>query len=78
MNKTLLALTISALVAMVGCSDKETSASQAKTSAPEQTVAPQVQSAEQEYLALVDRYFNDMLKLEPMYATFVEIGRAHV
>ncbi|QYJ96405.1 DUF885 domain-containing protein [Shewanella alkalitolerans] len=76
MNKTLLALTISALVAVVGCSDKETSASQAKSNAPapKQTVAPQVQSAEQEYLALVDRYFNDMLKLEPMYATFVGVN----
>ena len=76
MNKTLLALTISAMVAMVGCSEKETSASQANSNAPapEQTVAPQVQSAEQEYLALVDRYFNDMLKLEPMYATFVGVN----
>ncbi|MCG9714353.1 DUF885 domain-containing protein [Shewanella insulae] len=76
MNKTLLALTISALVAMVGCSDKETSASQVNNSAPatEQAVAPQVQSAEQEYLALVDRYFKDMLKLEPMYATFVGVN----
>ncbi|MCG9720721.1 DUF885 domain-containing protein [Shewanella sp. Isolate7] len=76
MNKTLLALTISALVAMVGCSEKETSASQAKNNgqAPEQAVAPQIQSAEQEYLALVDRYFNDMLKLEPMYATFVGVN----
>ena len=76
MNKTLLALTISALMAMAGCSDKDTSASQTTNSAPaaDKVAGVQTQSAEQVYLELVDRYFDDMLKLEPMYATFVGVN----
>ncbi|WP_428611491.1 DUF885 domain-containing protein [Shewanella sp.] len=76
MNKTLLALTISALVAMTGCSDKDTSASQTTKGSPaaEKVSATQTQSAEQVYLELVDRYFDDLLKLEPMYATFVGVN----
>ncbi|ASJ96344.1 DUF885 domain-containing protein [Shewanella marisflavi] len=76
MNKTLLALTISALVAMAGCSDKDTSASQTTKGSPaaEKVSATQTQSAEQVYLELVDRYFDDLLKLEPMYATFVGVN----
>ncbi|MFV7769757.1 DUF885 domain-containing protein [Shewanella marisflavi] len=76
MNKTLLALTISALVAMTGCSDKDTSASQTTKGSPaaEKVSATQTQSAEQVYLELVDRYFDDLLMLEPMYATFVGVN----
>lgn len=73
MNKTLLALTVSLLLATQGCSDNSTVTSVSKTtSEPSAAVMPQ--SVSEQYLAMVDNFFNDQLKLEPIYATFVGVN----
>ncbi|MCT8985984.1 DUF885 domain-containing protein [Shewanella phaeophyticola] len=73
MNKTFLALSVSLLLATQGCSDS------AKTSEPVNSAqASVVQAVEQttseKYLAMVDAFFNEQLKLEPIYATFVGVN----
>ncbi|MEH6462592.1 MAG: DUF885 domain-containing protein [Shewanella psychromarinicola] len=73
MNKTLLALTVSLLLATQGCSEGSTvSSTSEKTS--ESSVAVMPQSASEQYLAMVDDFFNAQLKLEPIYATFVGVN----
>ena len=73
MNKTLLAVTIGLALSLQACSKVETltETSTAKTPAVEQTTQ---MTAEESYLALVDQYFNDYLKLEPLVATFVGVN----
>ncbi|GGP50819.1 DUF885 domain-containing protein [Shewanella saliphila] len=73
MNKTFLALSVSLLLATQGCSDS------AKTSEPVNSATASVaqtveQTASEKYLAMVDAFFNDQLKLEPIYATFVGVN----
>ncbi|WP_351074843.1 DUF885 domain-containing protein [Shewanella sp. CAL98-MNA-CIBAN-0140] len=73
MNKTLLALTVSLLLATQGCSEGSTvSSTSEKTSESSAAVMPQ--SASEQYLAMVDDFFNAQLKLEPIYATFVGVN----
>ncbi|RPA62026.1 DUF885 domain-containing protein [Shewanella frigidimarina] len=73
MNKTLLALTVSLLLAAQGCSEATTVSSAPETTA-ESSAAVMLQSASEQYLAMVDNFFNDQLKLEPIYATFVGVN----
>tara|TARA_R110002167_G_scaffold242290_2_gene447694 strand:+ start:72430 stop:74259 length:1830 start_codon:yes stop_codon:yes gene_type:complete len=73
MNKTLLALTVSLLLAAQGCSEATTVSSAPETTA-ESSAAVMPQSASEQYLAMVDNFFNDQLKLEPIYATFVGVN----
>ncbi|MBB1380967.1 DUF885 domain-containing protein [Shewanella sp. SR41-2] len=73
MNKTLLTLTVSLLLAAQGCSEATTVSSAPETTA-ESSAAVMPQSASEQYLAMVDNFFNDQLKLEPIYATFVGVN----
>ncbi|MEZ9197301.1 DUF885 family protein [Shewanella sp. 10N.286.54.B9] len=73
MKKAIVALSISMALAMTGCGEKSNSQlneiDTAKT-----PVASQEQTVEQAYLLLVDKFFKDLLKLEPIYATFVGVN----
>ncbi|GIU08263.1 MULTISPECIES: DUF885 family protein [unclassified Shewanella] len=75
MRKAVLALSIGAILGLAGCGEDNKQAQQTET-AKQQTDGQtgQLQSAEQAYLLLVDNYFNDLLKLEPIYATFVGVN----
>lgn len=72
MNKTVLAMTIAMSLALVGCSDAQNSS--VNTESTKVAKVAEVQTAEQTYLALVDSYFKETLKLEPIYATFVGVN----
>ena len=72
MNKSVLAITVAMSLALVGCSDAQNSSINTETA--KETAVASVQTAEQSYLALVDGYFNETLKLEPIYATFVGVN----
>ncbi|MCG9696260.1 DUF885 domain-containing protein [Shewanella sp. Isolate11] len=72
MNKTLLAMTIAMGLAIVGCSDAQHNS--VNKPVEKQAVVAQTQSAEQAYLALVDQFFKDSLKLNPISATFVGVN----
>ena len=72
MNKTMLALAVSLLVSTQGCSD---SAPTPPSKATESVAAAVVEkTASQQYLDMVDAFFNEQLKLEPIYATFVGVN----
>ncbi|WP_299806534.1 DUF885 family protein [uncultured Shewanella sp.] len=76
MRKAVLALSIGAILGLAGCGENDAKQTQSKDQTTQ--VAPnqsgQEQSAEQAYLLLVDNYFKDLLKLEPIYATFVGVN----
>lgn len=74
MKLSLLAGTLALMLALQGCSKPEANLSQESRSAKATSEQSDRQTAEQEYLALVDTYFNDYLKLEPIYATFVGVN----
>ncbi|MGB6135649.1 MAG: DUF885 domain-containing protein, partial [Shewanella sp.] len=69
MNKTLLALSVSLLLATQGCSDNAKT-SEVVNSTPASVDQAVEQTASEKYLAMVDAFFNEQLKLEPIYATF--------
>ncbi|QYK02655.1 DUF885 domain-containing protein [Shewanella psychrotolerans] len=72
MNKSVLAITVAMSLALVGCSDAQNSSINTETA--KETAVASVQTAEQTYLELVDRYFKETLALEPIYATFVGVN----
>ncbi|MGS0695415.1 DUF885 domain-containing protein [Shewanella sp. 0m-4] len=76
MRKAVLALSIGAILGLTGCGESESKQAQQSEITAQKTAeqAAQIQSAEQAYLLLVDNYFNDLLKLEPIYATFVGVN----
>ncbi|NRD32468.1 DUF885 domain-containing protein [Shewanella sp. DC2-4] len=74
MKLGLLAGSIALILTLQGCSKPEATAVQEKSSANTTAVQGETQTAEQRYLALVDAYFKDYLKLEPIYATFVGVN----
>ncbi|MCU8057812.1 DUF885 domain-containing protein [Shewanella sp. SM34] len=74
MKLGLLAGSIALIFTLQGCSKPEVSAVQQNSSANTTAVQGETQTAEQRYLALVDAYFKDYLKLEPIYATFVGVN----
>ncbi|GIU36284.1 hypothetical protein TUM3794_05210 [Shewanella colwelliana] len=74
MNKTFIALSVAAGLALAGCSEAPQNSTETQTSAKTSVETGVTQTAEQAYLALVDRYFQDTLKLEPIYATFVGVN----
>ncbi len=68
----MLALAVSLLVSTQGCSD---SAPTPPSKATESVAAAVVEkTASQQYLDMVDAFFNEQLKLEPIYATFVGVN----
>lgn len=73
MNKTFLALSVSLLLATQGCSDSAKT-SEPVNSAPASVAQAVEQTASEKYLAMVDAFFNEQLKLEPIYATFVGVN----
>ncbi|GGP51373.1 hypothetical protein GCM10009347_18040 [Shewanella algicola] len=73
MNKTFLALSVSLLLATQGCSDSAKT-SEPVNSAPSSVAQAAEQTASEKYLAMVDAFFNEQLKLEPIYATFVGVN----
>ncbi|MCU8028228.1 MULTISPECIES: DUF885 domain-containing protein [unclassified Shewanella] len=74
MKLGLLAGSIALIFTLQGCSKPEVTAVQENSSANTPAVQGETQTAEQRYLALVDAYFKDYLKLEPIYATFVGVN----
>ena len=74
MKLGLLAGSIALIFTLQGCSKPEATAVQQNSSANMTAVQGETQTAEQRYLALVDAYFKDYLKLEPIYATFVGVN----
>lgn len=74
MKLGLLAGSIALILTLQGCSKPEVTAVQENSSANMTAVQGETQTAEQRYLALVDAYFKDYLKLEPIYATFVGVN----
>ncbi|WP_330147160.1 DUF885 domain-containing protein [Shewanella oncorhynchi] len=74
MKLGLLAGSIALILTLQGCSKPEATAVQQNSSANMTAVQGETQTAEQRYLALVDAYFKDYLKLEPIYATFVGVN----
>ncbi|MEZ9236399.1 DUF885 family protein [Shewanella sp. 10N.286.52.A9] len=75
MQKTLLAVSVSSLMLLQACSEPEATSAPANTVTTE-TAAKAVteQSAEDIYKAMADNYFNDVLALEPIYATYVGVN----
>ena len=68
----MLALAVSLLVSTQGCSD---SAPTPPSKTTESVAAAVVEkTASQQYLDMVDAFFNEQLKLEPIYATFVGVN----
>ncbi|MEI6860512.1 MAG: DUF885 domain-containing protein, partial [Shewanella sp.] len=81
MKKASLAISIGLFLGIVGCSDndspviKDTSSTAISTSSElSQTKQNKLAPVELAYLALVDEFFKDYLKLEPIYATFVGVN----
>ncbi|MCU8081796.1 DUF885 domain-containing protein [Shewanella sp. SM23] len=74
MKLGLLAGSIALIFTLQGCSKPEVTAVQENSSANMTAVQGETQTTEQRYLALVDAYFKDYLKLEPIYATFVGVN----
>ncbi|MGI2175738.1 DUF885 domain-containing protein [Shewanella ulleungensis] len=73
MKKTMLALTVSLLITTQGCSDSTIAPEINNTQSDSKSLAVE-QTASEKYLAMVDAFFQDQLKLEPIYATFVGVN----
>ncbi len=73
MNKTLLAITLSASFAILGCSEPSANALNSPT-AEKPRIEIKIQTPEEAYLALVDQFFKDSLQLNPISATFVGVN----
>ena len=81
MRRALLAVSIGLVLGVSGCSENNNSENTVTSNSvstavadPSQPSEKQTLSVEQAYLALVDDFFNDYLKLEPIYATFVGVN----
>ena len=73
MKKTMLALAVSLLITTQGCSDN-TIAPEINNAQSDSKSLVVEQTASEKYLAMVDAFFQDQLKLEPIYATFVGVN----
>ncbi|QUN04667.1 DUF885 domain-containing protein [Shewanella yunxiaonensis] len=72
MNKGLVLSTVIAVaLGLTACNQKAETANTAKTDV---AAEPNVHVVEQQYLKVVDDYFKDYLKLEPLYATFFGVN----
>ncbi|EDQ00119.1 DUF885 domain-containing protein [Shewanella benthica] len=76
MRRAFLAVSIGLLLGITGCSDNDNPASKdtSSTVIGVSSEVAQTSQNEQVYLALVDDFFKDYLKLEPIYATFVGVN----
>ncbi|MGL4834008.1 MAG: DUF885 domain-containing protein, partial [Shewanella sp.] len=74
MKLSLLAVTIGLGFSLLACS-KPQAPTLTKDNQPNNTASvSQQQSPDARYLALVDSYFTDYVKLEPIFATFVGVN----
>jgi uncharacterized protein (DUF885 family) len=73
MKKTMLALAVSLLITTQGCSDNTIAPEINNAQSDSKSLAVE-QTASEKYLAMVDAFFQDQLKLEPIYATFVGVN----
>ncbi len=73
MNKTLLAMIFTTSLTIVGCSEPSTN-TQNNLSEEKPFIEIQVQTPEAAYMALVDQFFKESLKLNPISATFVGVN----
>ncbi|MCH1919311.1 DUF885 domain-containing protein [Shewanella sp. A3A] len=69
MKLGLSAISLALLVSLGGCSSSST-----QPAAPDTAKVVQQQSVATQYLTLADKFFNEYLKLEPIYATFVGVN----
>ncbi|QYJ76604.1 DUF885 family protein [Shewanella sp. FJAT-52076] len=75
MQKTLLAMVVASVFVLSGCSQENTAALPgANVDAQGSAAVPTEETAQSRYLVMVDRYFKDYLKLEPIYATFFGVN----
>lgn len=75
MQKTLLAMVVASVFALSGCSQENTAAvSGTNVDAQGRAAVASEETAQSRYLAMVDSYFKDFLKLEPIYATFFGVN----
>lgn len=73
MQKGILALAVTSVLWLSGCGEAQTQAPAQAPAKAEAASTPEV-SAEARYLEMVDNYFKDYLKLEPIYATFFGVN----
>ncbi len=73
MNKTLLAMIFTTSLTIVGCSEPSTN-TQNNLSEEKPFIEIQVQTPEAAYMALVEQFFKESLKLNPISATFVGVN----
>lgn len=75
MKKVVLAASIVMALNLAGCdSDRNIVESNTASNQTSSTAVVELQSPSEHYLQLVESYFNDLLKLEPIYATFVGVN----
>jgi len=74
MKLNVVAGTIALVLTLQGCSKPETTVVTQEGATQTPATQAENQTAESRYVALVDGYFKDYLKLEPIYATFVGVN----
>jgi len=74
MKLSVVAGTIALVLTLQGCSKPETTVVTQEGATQTPATQAENQTAESRYVALVDAYFKDYLKLEPIYATFVGVN----
>ncbi|MGL5391177.1 MAG: DUF885 domain-containing protein, partial [Shewanella sp.] len=74
MKLSLLAVAIGLGFSLLGCSKVQTPVPTNANQSSHSAQVSQQLSPEARYLALVDNYFKDYLKLEPIFATFVGVN----
>ena len=72
MKKSLLMIAISAALSLTGCDDSAVPETKTNKAAKESTVSMHGQ-ADLRYLKIVDQFFKDQIKLNPIMATFVGV-----
>ena len=73
MKKSLLMIAISAALSLTGCDDSTAPESKTNKAAKESTVSSH-ERADLRYLKLVDQFFKDQIKLNPIMATYVGVN----
>ena len=73
MKKSLLMIAISAALSLTGCDDSAAPETKTNKAAKESTVSMHGQ-ADLRYLKIVDQFFKDQIKLNPIMATFVGVN----
>ncbi len=74
MKKSLLMIAISAALSLTGCDDSATTEPKTSKPAAKESTVSMHEQADIRYLKLVDQFFKDQLKLNPLMATFVGVN----